>query len=277
MFRFKKINIYFLILLFFIGIIFFKNIYVENQIYNTLKENNMTKVSSIVCNGFFTLNCELEDISFEKTIGNTNYRVNMQQANLLNFNIFENYESINDFELRIKNMTLVDSRNAFLELKKPMDLNVTLSNNIDSQLIMNLVHESLCINVKLIFENNETCIPQSFSSITLDVNRENDVIKKIIHEIYKVKLLEIIEKDDTEFSTTRGMNIPLGIDSSKVIPLETFLGEPYEAMSILLISELETFDWIMEYNDNDNISTFVSSILKKNGVNKLKIQKKKEN
>lgn len=277
MFTLKNISIYFLILLLFIGINLFKNIYIEKKINNHLEEKGMTKVNSIKCNGFLNIECKLQDISFRKKITDTNYIIKVKQVNLLDFNIFEKTKGINNFKLVVKSLTISDSRNAFVELKKPMDLNIKLINNDYIYTTMSVIHQDLELRVVLTFEDNKTLIPQNFSSIKVEIERDNDVIKKIIYELYKVKLLEIIENDDADFSETRGMNIPLGVDTHSVMSQKVFLGEPYISVSILLNSEIETFDFMMEYNKNNHISKFISDVIENNGLSKLQIRRKKEN
>lgn len=274
MFTVKNTSIYFLIFLILIGINLFKNIYIENKVSTQLYEKGMKQVSSITCNGFFNIDCQLKNVSFSRNITNTTYTIEVREVHLLDVNILKNSKELNDFSLVLKNMKINDSRATFLELKKLMDLNITLvKRNTSSHIDMNLVREDLKVTANLILDANETLIVQKVSNIDIKISRDNDVIKKIIYELYKVKLLEIMESDDAEFSTTRGMNIPLGIDSKKVIPQDVFLGEPYESVSILLISEIETFDWVTKHNKQNNISTFISRVINKNGVDKLQIKK----
>ena len=267
---------YFLICLLLIGINLLKNIYMENEVNNRLTDEGFSQVGSIDCNGFLNIECELKDVIFEKKITNTNYFIKFKQINLLDFSVLEKNEGVTPFKLIVKGIKIIDERAIFLELKKPMDLNMTLKkNNEYFDLTLNSFREDLEAKIILNFKNYENFVSQNFSSINVEIKRDNNIVKKIIYELYKVKLLEIMQGDDAEFSSTRGMNIPLGVDSSKVIAKDNFLGEPYESMSILLNSEIETFDWVIENNENSNITNFVSNILRTDGVNKLQIKNEK--
>ena len=271
LFTLKKKKIYFLIFLSLWGINVLKNIYIEHRVNSTMREEGLTSLSSIDCSGFLKLECAFKALYFEKNITNTNYSLNVKEAKLLHVN-----EKIDDFELYLKGVTLSDERGAFVELKEPMDINMTV-NTYDTytQVKIHLMRKDLRIEARLKAKKNEATA-SSLLSINLKVNREDEVMKRIFYELYKVNLLEIMQSDDEEYSSTRGMNIPLGIDTPKVISEEIFLGEPYSSMSILLLSELETFDWVMEQNERENIVEFVNDIINKNGVSQLQINQIKE-
>ena len=276
MFTFKKTSIYFLILLFLLGINLFKNIYIEHKVNNQLQEKGLTTVKSITCNGFLNIECRLKDISFDKNITNTNYTIKIKEGHLLDFNILQNNKEINEFKLVVRNMRLFDSRDVFLELNKPIDFNMTsISDNGVNHIKINAFRENLETEFIIDLQKNRT-ISQDFLLMDIKIKRNDDVIKKVIYELYKVKLLEIIESDDDKFSSTRGINIPLGIDTHKVIAQDIFLGEPYNAMSILLKSEFETFDWIIKYNNDSCITNFLSDVLIKNGVSQLQLKAKRK-
>ena len=267
----KRKKIYFLMVLFLIGINLLKNIYLEEEIKKRLEKNYLQQMKSISCNGILNISCDLKNLIFEHNITNTNYHIDITNIKLFDLNILEGNKIEKNFKLNIDKIKISDSRDAFVVLREPKDLNLTFSTFNNSQILkINSIEKDLKVTVMVTWKNKE------ISLLKMKIDKSNNVIKQIIYELYKLKILEIIESDDENFSSTRGMNIPLGVDTKEVISKKIFFGEPYTATSILLVSEVEVLDIVLEHNQDENISNFLRDILNNNGVSRLSIKRKKD-
>ena len=267
----KNKKIYFLMVLFLIGINVLKNIYMEFEIQKQLEEKHLQKIETISCHGIFNLSCNLNTLVFKKKISNTNYNIDIKEIELFNLNILEWKQFKKSLNLVLKGIKISDSRGAFFLIQEPKDLNVTLMTFENTQSVkLNFVEKDLKISSSVIWKNEQIWL------FNIEMDMRNNIIKKIIYELYKLKILETIESDDKDFSSTRGMNIPLGVDTKTVISEKIFFGEPYRAITILLVSEIEVSDIVFEYNQDENISNFLRDILNNNGVSRLNIKRKKD-
>ena len=274
MFKFGYKIIYFLILFFIINLL--KNIYIENNIKKNFNEtNNSIEFKSITCNGLLNIKCILNDISLEKNISETIYQVDIKQLDIMNLNILNKKEIFkNNLNLIFKDIEIHDSKKAFVEISKPIDLNISLSKDKDNNFVFKsiLSRSSLNTVINTVFSKKNIFNKYNLLSLNINIKNRNNVIKNIIYELYKLKFLEKKEKDGKELS--RGINLSLGIDSDKPISQDKFLGEPYTIMSMLLISEIETLDIVIKYDENNSISNFLEDVINKNGIAKLHIKTK---
>ncbi len=271
MFNLKNRKIYFFIALLLV-INLFKNIYIENKIEQELIKYKLKKIAKISCRGVINIECHLNNLLFEENSTQTLYSVYVADAKLLNMNLFKSQEPFDSqVKLIVNRVQILDNRGIFETVKKPIDINVSFFTDKFHKVNFSLLNDDLAIKLMINLDKKSNLDNLKVLSASLKVERENSVIKKIIYELYKLKLLETKESDDEEFSATKGINLPLGKDSAEVIPQNIFFGEVYESVSILLLSELETLDVVMNNNEDNSISNFLEDIIKNDGETTLEI------
>ena len=277
MFNLKNRKIYFFIALLLV-INLLKNISIEDKIEQELIKNKLKEIGTISCHGVVDIECHLSNLLFEDNSTQTSYDLRIDKLKMVNLNLFKRQKIFDSqVKIMIKKLELSDARGVFKTIKKPIDVNISFSNENVQKINTFLVNDDLSIALTMDLEKESALSEFKFSSFSLQVERDNNVIKKMIYEFYKLKLLETKESDDEEFSATRGINLPLGKDSAEVIAQKVFLEEEvYDSVSILLLSELETLDVVMNNNEDNNITNFLEDIIKKNGETTLQIKDIKE-
>ncbi len=256
----KKIYFYIFIIISFLILNRLKNIYIENRIIDKLK-----KIEYIECSGLLNITCNLENFILEQNLSNTFYTADIKKMKIVDLNLLNR-----DAKLIFKNIKISDSKGIFKQIAKMIDLNISLSHKKIKTLNISLFTQDLILNSSFDFKKDDINI-NNFLSCNIEIESKNNCIKKILYELYKIKLLEVKEQEGDDSSL--GINRSMGIDKIEPMSLKEFLGEAYDIFLMLLISEIEIQDIVIEYNTDGKITDFLNKIFREDRKNKISITK----
>jgi len=251
-----------------VSLMLFKNYFLQYLIEEHLAHDGI-QVQSIDCDGLYNIDCKLHYIKFLYNHDATRYKLSMEALEVQNFIAF--YDSYirkrypyNEFAIHINHLVLDDNQNVFEELSKPIELRLKV-NHADFEI------ELKTQNVTIKAES----LDKSLNEYKLYTDVQNNSLKSILYELYKLMYVEIKQMDGDAFA--KGVNISFGIDSDVLIAKDKFINDAMPRLIELIVSEVEILDIFNQYNHNNKLSDVLQKILASEGKNEYSIKLNQNN
>jgi len=251
-----KITAIFMIVV--VALIAGKNYFLEYSIANELSKYKV-KHKDIVCNGFYSIDCKLHSLGFAHSENTTEYNFTVESIVIENIiGAYQTYttHSNNNFAIDIQKLLIIEDKNAFEQLSQPINIEVQSK---DELLTAELRSNQMEIAI--------TTVDKSKFHISTMI--QDDSMKSILYELYKLKYLETKAMDGDAIA--KGINISFGIPLDTFIPKGDFLAHAMPRLIDLTVSEIESHEFFGQYNHDEKLSNLMRDILSLSGKNSYEI------